>query len=213
MKQNYQKDLDNILANLDGSRKPKLLLHACCGPCSSYVLEYLASFFDITVFYYNPNIYPESEYHRRLDELKDFYKVFPPVQQNKITVVEETYNPQEFYDSIDIKNHPEFEKEKEKGRRCHLCYEFRLKKTIDYAQTHNFDYFCTTLSISPFKDSLQINEIGKELCEDSKNVKWLFSDFKKNSGFLRSLELSKEYNLYRQDYCGCVYSYNNSKKD
>lgn len=211
MKHNYQKELDNILINLQNNSKPKLLLHACCGPCSSYVLEYLSSHFDITVLFYNPNIYPSAEYKRRLSELKNFYKEFPPVIQNKVKLIEEIYNPDDFYSSIDIINHPEFANEKEKGNRCHLCYKFRLKKTFEYAEHNNFDFFCTTLSISPFKDSLQINEIGEELCKDSK-TKWLFSDFKKSSGFLRSLQLSKEYNLYRQDYCGCIFSLNNSSE-
>ena len=222
----YQKQLDELLCKLNPneSPKPSLLLHACCGPCSSYVLEYLASIFDITVLYYNPNIYPQTEYERRLNELKAFYTKFPPVLQNAVHVVECSYNPQEFYDAVDTKNQPELAVEKERGERCRRCYEFRLRKTFEYACEHHFDYFCTTLSISPFKDAEKINTIGRELektfagqnacavtdaCElqnASSLPKWLPSDFKKKNGFKRSLELSAEYGLYRQDYCGCVYS-------
>lgn len=193
--------------------KPKLLLHACCGPCSSYVLEYLCNEYDITVFFYNPNIAPKEEYFRRLNELKDFYTKFPPVLQNKINLIEETYSTDDFYTALDIQNHPEFIKEPEKKERCRRCYEFRLKKTFEYAKLNHYDYFCTTLSISPFKDALKINNIGTLLQNtDTNGPKWLLSDFKKKGGFLRSLELSKEYNLYRQTYCGCIYSLNNSKK-
>lgn len=209
---NYQKELDGILEKLSKTNsKPSLLLHACCGPCSSYVLEYLASIFDLTVYYYNPNIYPKQEYERRLSELKDFYTKFPPVLQNKISVVEENYNPQEFFDSIRIKENPELEEEAEKGERCRRCYKFRLEKAFEYARQKQFDYFCTTLSISPFKDSSKINTIGFDL-EKEDGPKWLPSDFKKKGGFKRSLELSSEYNLYRQTYCGCVYSFKQSQQ-
>lgn len=207
MKINYHKELLKTLDSL--KEKPRLLLHACCGPCSSYVLEFLCNHFDITVFYYNPNIYPETEYSRRLEELKTFYTKFPPVLENKIKVIEEQYNPEDFYKAVNTKNELELCKEPEKGERCRRCYEFRLKKTYEYAKQNNFDYFCTTLSISPFKDSDKINIIGQELTKNSENPKWLFSDFKKNQGFVRSLELSEEYNLYRQQYCGCIYSFNN----
>lgn len=212
-KQNYQKELDKTIESLVVSAtRPSLLLHACCGPCSSYVLEYLAKFFDITIFYYNPNIFPKEEYERRLKELKNLLPRFPAAFKNNVKFVEQNYDPEEFYSALEIKNHPEFADEPEKGERCHRCYEFRLKKAYEYAFSHNFEYFCTTLSISPFKDAEKINTIGKKLCNSTKNPKWLTSDFKKKGGFKRSLELSEEYSLYRQQYCGCVYSKINTEK-
>ena len=214
---NYQIELEKILSSLEKNisleNRPKLLLHACCAPCSSYVLEFLASFFDITILYYNPNIFPEEEYKRRLEELKKFLPDFSPAKENFVKLLEDCYIPQEFYDAIKIKENPELVKEPEKGERCRRCYEFRLKKTFEFAQKNSFDYFCTTLSISPFKDSEKINQIGKELSEcANEKPKWLFSDFKKKGGFLRSLELSKEFSLYRQQYCGCIFSAENSSK-
>ena len=205
---NFQKELDSILSKIKTADKSKLLLHACCGPCSSYVLEYLYKYFQITVFYYNPNIYPQKEYTRRLEELKNLYLKFPPALEGKIQVIEETYNPDDFYEAVKTKKEPELATEKERGERCRRCYEFRLKKAFDYAKKNNFDYFCTTLSISPFKDAEKINVIGKEL-EKEDGPKWLVSDFKKKGGFKRSLEISSEYGLYRQDYCGCIYSLKN----
>ncbi|MBP5567675.1 MAG: epoxyqueuosine reductase QueH [Treponema sp.] len=205
---NFQKELDVILSKINTADKPKLLLHACCGPCSSYVLEYLYKYFQITVFYYNPNIYPQEEYTRRLEELKNLYLKFPPALEGKIQVIEENYNPDDFYEAVKTKKEPELATEKERGERCRRCYEFRLKKAFDYAKKNNFDYFCTTLSISPFKDAEKINVIGKEL-EKEDGPKWLVSDFKKKGGFKRSLEISSEYGLYRQDYCGCIYSLKN----
>ncbi len=205
-KLNYQKELEKVILSVKTER-PSLLLHACCAPCSSYVIEYLSSFFEITLFYYNPNIYPQEEYLRRLAELKNFLPDFPPALQNKVKLVEQNYNPQDFYDSIKIKQEPHLALEAEKGERCRRCYEFRMKNAYNYACKNNFEYFCTTLSISPFKDSEKINTLGKEICV--KNTKWLPSDFKKRGGFKRSLELSKEYDLYRQQYCGCIYSKNN----
>ena len=213
---NYQKQLDILLEQIKKTTrsvppvpKPSLLLHACCGPCSSYVLEYLCSYFNITVYYYNPNIYPQSEYERRLNELKDFYTKFPPVLNNNIIIIEENYNPDDFYNAINLKKEPFLADEKEKGERCCRCYDFRLRKAYEYAVKHNYDYYCTTLSISPFKDADKINLEGIKIAQDnnpSSTVKWLMSDFKKKNGFKRSLELSEEYNLYRQQYCGCIYS-------
>lgn len=212
-KKNYQKELDEIIESLAASAaRPSLLLHACCGPCSSYVLEYLSKYFSITILYYNPNIYPEEEYLRRMNELKNFLPRFPAAFKNNVKFVEQNYDPEEFYSALEIKNHPEFADEPEKGERCRRCYEFRLKKAYEYAVKNNFDYFCTTLSISPFKDSEKINTIGRELCDSIKKTRWLPSDFKKKGGFKRSLELSEEYELYRQQYCGCVYSKNNTEK-
>ena len=218
MKANYQKNLDQLLAALEGSaEKPTLLLHACCGPCSSYVLEYLSKYFQITVLYYNPNIYPQTEYERRLAELKKLYERFGPVVEQGVKLVECEYEPEQFYEAVGVRNQPELATEPEKGERCRRCYKFRLKRAYDYAAANNFDYFCTSLSISPFKDAVKINELGveiegeqlagAELSEPSaKSPKWLFSDFKKKGGFKRSLELSEEYGMYRQTYCGCVYS-------
>lgn len=194
---NYQILLEEKLKEIKNSNKtPKLLLHACCGPCSSYVLEYLNNYFDITIYYYNPNIYPEKEYIRRKEELKTFVAKF----NNKIKVIEEIYNPNDYY-----KNIKGLEKLGEKSERCYKCYEFRLEHSAKYAKDNNYDYFTTTLSISPYKNAEWINEIGKQL-EEKYDIKYLFADFKKKNGYKRSLELSKIYNLYRQDYCGCVYS-------
>ncbi len=215
---NYQKKLDTLLTNVSSSVKPSLLLHACCGPCSSYVLEYLYKYFDITVLYYNPNIYPPEEYQRRLAELKKLYESFPPALEGKVNVVELNYNPNDFYNAVGTRENPELAKEPEKGERCRRCYEFRLKQTFEYAVAHQFDYFCTTLSISPFKDADKLNTIGEQLEREAQNSTnhaqqiiphWLPSDFKKKGGFKRSLEISAEYGMYRQDYCGCVYSKNN----
>ncbi len=209
-KPNYQKQLDSLLTNVSSS-KPTLLLHACCGPCSSYVLEYLYKHFDITILYYNPNIYPPEEYQRRLAELKKLYEIFPPALEGKVQVVEMNYDPEEFYNAVGTRENPELATEPEKGERCRRCYEFRLKQTFEYAASHKFDYFCTTLSISPFKDAEKLNIIGEQLERNAteKAPHWLPSDFKKKGGFKRSLEISAEYGMYRQDYCGCIYSKNN----
>ncbi len=206
----YQKELDQLLSSLEKSgKKPTLLLHACCGPCSSYVIEYLTEFFDITILYYNPNIYPQEEYERRLGELEDFLPRFSPAVLGKVKLVKAEYEPSQFYEAVGTDKEPELAREPEKGERCRRCYELRLKRAYQYASEHNFDYFCTTLSISPFKDAEKINVIGQSLAAEnasSSAPKWLPSDFKKKSGFLRSLEISEEYGLYRQQYCGCAFS-------
>jgi predicted adenine nucleotide alpha hydrolase (AANH) superfamily ATPase len=199
-KNNYQKQLDCVLQDISTSgKRPSLLLHACCGPCSSYVLEFLCKHFEITVLFYNPNIYPAQEYERRLQELLNFYKRFVPAEN--VRVIQAPYDPEEFYTAVGTRENPELAKEPERGERCRRCYELRLRYTFDYACANNFDYFCTTLSISPFKDADMINEIGSSF-----GPQWLPSDFKKKNGFKRSLELSAEYGLYRQEYCGCIYS-------
>lgn len=224
---NYQKKLDEILTNVSSllaatpTKKPSLLLHACCGPCSSYVLEYLYKYFDITVFYYNPNIYPQEEYQRRLAELRKLYETFPPALEGKVKVVEEAYDPEDFYKAVGTRENPELAAEAEKGERCRRCYSFRLRRAFEYALAGNYDYFCTTLSISPFKDAEKLNVIGEQLegeaaamgvnSSSTKIPHWLPSDFKKKGGFKRSLEISAEYGMYRQDYCGCIYSKNNRK--
>lgn len=193
---NYQKELEKILETIDITNKPTLLLHACCGPCSSYVIEYLSKYFDITIYYYNPNIYPKEEYKRRLDELKKFVKVF----NNKVKVIEELYNEEDYNKAVKNLEHLG-----EKSIRCYECYKFRMEKAASFAEENRYDYFTTTLSISPHKNSNWINEIGGIL-EKEYGIKYLYSDFKKKNGYKRSLELSKEYKLYRQDYCGCIYS-------
>ena len=193
---NYQKELDNLLNNLEGT--PRLLLHTCCAPCSSYCIEYLSNYFDITVLYYNPNISPKEEYEKRKQEQIRFLKEFP--SKNKLDILDIDYD---YNDFLSIAKG--LEQEKEGGRRCHKCYLLRLEKTAQIAKKHHFDYFGTTLTVSPYKNSKVLNEIGKVL-QEKYNVAYLFSDFKKKEGYKRSIELSKIYHLYRQDYCGCIYS-------
>jgi len=194
---NYQLKMEEIIKSLDG-KTPKLLLHACCGPCSSYVLEILSNYFEITILYYNPNIYPKEEYSRRLNELKKFST---KVQyKNPITVIEDRYDEKEFYESV-----KGLELLGEKSKRCYECYKLRMTRAAMYAKENGYDYFTTTLSISPYKVSEWINEIGENL-EKEINIKYLYSDFKKNNGYKKSQELSKQYGMYRQNYCGCSFS-------
>ena len=196
---NYQNKLDEIIEKIQSQKSvPKLLLHACCAPCSSYTIEYLSKYFEITIYYYNPNIHPMEEYTRRLNEIKTFLKNFKT--KNKVNFIEDYYEPKEYFTSV-----KGFENLGEKSIRCYKCYELRMEKAAKMASIGNFDYFTTTLSISPYKNSSWINEIGSIL-EKKYNIKYLFSDFKKRNGYKRSLELSREYKLYRQDYCGCIYS-------
>ena len=199
MNRNYQKELDNILTENSGREKlPTLLLHSCCAPCSSYVLEYLSKYFLITVFYYIPNIYPEEEYGRRVEEQKRLIGEMPAV--HPIAFEAGPYDKERFYDMA-----RGLEQEKEGGERCFRCYELRLREAARLAKERGFDYFTTTLTISPLKNAPKLNEIGERLAEEYETV-WLPSDFKKRNGYKRSTELSKEYGLYRQDYCGCVFS-------
>ncbi len=193
---NYSIVLEDTLKKLDG--KKKLLLHACCAPCSSYVIEYLSNYFDITILYYNPNIDTKEEFLKRLNELKRFVKEFKT--KNKVQVVSLGYNQEDYLEIV-----KGLESEPEGGKRCIECFKLRLKKACLYAKEHNFDYFTTTLTISPLKNSKIINEIGHDL-EEEFGAKYLYSDFKKKEGYKRSIILSHEYNLYRQDYCGCRYS-------
>lgn len=195
---NYQKELERITESLGGERK-KLLLHSCCAPCSSYVLEYLTKYFDITVYYYNPNIYPKEEFYKRAEEQR---RLVCDMQARGCSVIEEKFDENEFYSAV-----AGYEKEKEGGERCFKCYELRLEKTAQYAKQHGFDYFCTTLSISPLKNAQKLNELGEKIGARY-DIDYLYSDFKKKNGYKRSIELSKIYNLYRQDYCGCVFSKN-----
>ena len=175
-----------------------LLLHACCAPCSSAVLERIGNFFKVTIFYYNPNITNEEEYRKRIDEIKRFISSFKT--KYPISLEEGNYDPMEFF-----KISRGLEKEPERGKRCYKCYHLRLNETAKIAEKLGYDYFCTTLTLSPHKNSNWINEIGEDL-NNKYNSTYLYSDFKKKNGYKRSIELSSEYNLYRQNYCGCVYS-------
>ena len=195
---NYQKELDKIIAGLDEANPPRLLLHSCCAPCSSYTLEYLSKYFDITVYYFNPNISPKAEFDKRFAEQKRLIEQLP--HKNPISLVEGDYNYDDF-----LQIAKGLEDVAEGGERCFRCYRMRLESTARLAKEQGYDYFCTTLSISPLKNSRKINEIGKET-EEKYGVKWLSSDFKKREGYKRSIELSREYSLYRQNFCGCVFS-------
>ncbi|MFG6335475.1 MAG: epoxyqueuosine reductase QueH [Lachnospiraceae bacterium] len=200
---NYQKELDKIIEDA-GAREggaPSLFLHSCCAPCSSYVLEYLRQYFRITVFYYNPNITEDAEYRKRVEEQKRLIAAYNQKAQGyAIEVLEGDYEPDLFFQIA-----KGLEACPEGGERCFACYELRLLETAKRARAGNYDYFTTTLSISPLKNAAKLNEIGEKLAA-SCGVAWLPSDFKKRDGYKRSIELSKEYELYRQDYCGCVYS-------
>lgn len=194
---NYQKELDKILLNTNGQT---LMLHSCCAPCSSYVLSYLNKYFKITVLYYNPNITDENEYKKRKAEQIRLISELPA--ENPIEIIDCDYEPDKFFKiAKGLENCPEG------GERCFKCYELRLEKAAELAKKHNFDWFCTTLSISPLKNAQKINEIGNELSKKY-GINFLPSDFKKKEGFKQSIELSKKYSLYRQNYCGCVYSKN-----
>ena len=198
---NYQKELDKVIESLSQQEKvPTLLLHSCCAPCSSYVLEYLSNYFGITVFYYNPNIYPDEEYEMRVREQQRFIREFPA--KHPIDFIEGAYDKERFYEMA-----RGLEAVPEGGQRCFQCYELRLREAGELAKARDFDYFTTTLSISPMKNAEKLNEIGLRLAEEL-GVAYLCSDFKKRNGYKRSTELSREYGMYRQDYCGCVYSYN-----
>lgn len=194
---NYQKETDSVIESLNGT-VPTLLLHSCCAPCSSYTLEYLSRYFSITVFYFNPNISPKAEFDKRFAEQKRLIETLP--SENKISLICGDYNYDEF---LNIARG--YESVPEGGERCFRCYRMRLEKTAEFAKQNGFDYFCTTLSISPLKNSQKINEIGFNVAEKY-GVKWLPSDFKKREGYKRSIELSREYDLYRQNFCGCVFS-------
>lgn len=194
---NYQKETDRVIESLDGT-VPTLLLHSCCAPCSSYTLEYLSRYFSITVFYFNPNISPKAEFDKRFAEQKRLIEALP--SKNKISLICGDYNYDEF---LNIARG--YESVPEGGERCFRCYRMRLEKTAELAKQNGFDYFCTTLSISPLKNSQKINEIGFDVAKKY-GVRWLPSDFKKREGYKRSIELSREYDLYRQNFCGCVFS-------
>lgn len=196
---NYQKELDKVIEVLQRQgRVPRLLLHSCCAPCSSYVLEYLSRYFEITVFYYNPNIYPPEEFGKRVEEQKRLIAQLPA--EHPISFLDGPYEPERFYEMA-----RGLEQIPEGGERCFKCYRLRLSETAEMARAGKYDYFTTTLSISPLKNAEKLNEIGGQLAKDY-GVDYLYSDFKKRNGYKRSTELSREYGLYRQDYCGCVFS-------
>lgn len=195
---NYQKKLDKVIQSIQEEKSPKLLLHSCCAPCSSYVLEYLSRFFEITVFYYNPNVFPESEYEKRLLEQQTLVSQMNFV--NPVSFLAGDYDKEKFYEMSAGLEHL-----KEGGVRCAQCYELRLRETAEMAVKGGFEYFTTTLSISPHKSAAKLNNIGIRVGA-LYGVKYLQSDFKKKNGYRRSIELSVEYGLYRQNYCGCQFS-------
>ena len=199
-RRNLQNELDKLLEGLvTEARVPKLLLHSCCAPCSSYVIEYLSEYFEITVFYYNPNISQQEEYEKRVAEQKRFISQFPA--KHPVAFVEGNYDTGEYYEAVRGLEHC-----REGGERCFVCYELRLRAAAQQAvQMGDFDYFTTTLSISPMKNSAKLNEIGLQLGMEY-GILYLASDFKKREGYKRSIQLSHEYHLYRQNYCGCVFS-------
>lgn len=201
---NYQIILDKTLEqiknnNKNNDKKTRLLLHSCCGPCSTYVIEYLVLYFDITVFYYNPNIFPRKEYEKRREEQIRYIKELNicDIYENKIEYTDIGYDDESFKKILKGK-----ENQREGSQRCFECFELRLEKTAQQAQKQEFDYFTTTLTVSPYKNAQKLNQIGKEL-EEKYNVKYLFSDFKKKEGYKKSIVISKEHDLYRQHYCGC----------
>ena len=194
---NYQKELEKILSGL-GKEHNQLLLHSCCAPCSSYVLEYLSNYFEITIFYYNPNLYPESEYTTRVKEQREL--ISKMTTKYPVKFVEGQYKRDDFFDAV-----KGFEGSPEGSERCFRCYTLRLCETVKMAKRKGYDFFATTLSISPLKNAEKLNEIGIQLSEQYQ-VRYLPSDFKKRGGYQRSIELSNEHGLYRQNYCGCEFS-------
>ncbi|MDO5026196.1 MAG: epoxyqueuosine reductase QueH [Tissierellia bacterium] len=200
MKINYQLELEKILKEEEKKDTPsKLLLHSCCGPCSTYVLEYLSNYFEIGLLYYNPNIFPKEEFNFREDEQRRLIEKIP--SRYPIKFIQAPYEPKVYYDYI-----KGYEKDKEGGERCRLCFDLRLKEAARLAKKLGYDYFTTTLSISPHKKSQILNDLGEKIAKEY-GLKYLFSDFKKKNGFKRSVELTEKYDMYRQDYCGCVFSY------
>lgn len=195
---NYQKELDKIILQM--TQRKKLLLHSCCAPCSSYCLEYLSQYFDVTIFYYNPNITEENEYQKRAAEQLRLIRAMNERQHTTISYAEGVYEPEEYLAMV-----RGLEQEPEGAGRCERCFRLRLTKTAEYASDNGFDYFTTTLTISPLKNAHLLNALGEEIGKKT-GIAFLPSDFKKKEGYKRSIELSKEYDLYRQNYCGCIFS-------
>ncbi|MBR2933693.1 MAG: epoxyqueuosine reductase QueH [Clostridia bacterium] len=202
VKTNYDLQFDNIVKGLEV--KKRLLLHACCAPCTSSVLERVTPYFDVTIYFYNPNITDRSEYLHRYNELLRFVSI---VYGDKIKVIDGGFEPRPFIEAA-----RGLEDEPERGLRCDKCFYLRLKKTAELAKVGLYDYYCTTLSVSPHKNAQLLNDLGFKI-EQEELVKWLPSDFKKKQGYVRSIELSKEYDLYRQNYCGCVFSQKLAEKN
>lgn len=199
-KKNYQSELDQLISEIETEGKvPTLLLHSCCAPCSSYCIEYLSQFFAITVFYYNPNIYPDEEYFHRVKEQQRFIREFPT--KHPVAFIEGDFEKDRFYQEV-AKG---LEQEPERGARCAKCFALRLGETAKRAAALDFDFFATTLTISPQKDVELLNDIGAEVGREY-GVAYLATEFRKRNGYLRSTQISKEYGMYRQDYCGCVFS-------
>ena len=206
-KMNYQKVMEDLIRDhcTRPGCLPRLLLHSCCGPCSTWCIQVLSQYFEVTVFYYNPNIYPEEEYHMRAAEQERFLREFPT--PHPVSFVEGEYIPAEFYAMA-----KGLEQVPEGGERCFRCYRLRLEKTAQMAQREGFDFFTTTLSISPLKNAQKLNEIGRQL-EEEYRVPYLYSDFKKKDGYKKSTQISAEYDMYRQYYCGCVFSKNERDRE
>lgn len=204
---NYNLEMENLIKNFDGTKT--LLLHSCCGPCSTAVITRLKDFFDITVFYYNPCLHPGTEYEKRLKEQIKFIEQINKTLDRKIKIIVPPFEPHTFFDYV--KKIENYEHLKEGGDRCYACYEQRLVGTHKYANENNFDYFATTLSVSPYKHSNWLNEIGLRL-QQTGTSNFLVSDFKKKDGYKLSITLSRQYDLYRQNYCGCIYSFNEMKE-
>ncbi len=202
-KRNYQTELDSIIL-AQGDHRPKVLLHSCCGPCSSSVLEYLTQFFEVTLLWYNPNLYPEEEYTKRLETQKKLLRKMGLTDAVKI--IEEPWQSEDYYRAA-----KGYENEPEGGRRCTECFRLRLRKTAELAKKGNYDFFCTTLTLSRYKDAVRINTLGEEIGA-AEGIKWLPSDFKKQGREMRSSELAKKYDLYRQQYCGCEFSLKNRRE-
>ncbi|MED9969073.1 MAG: epoxyqueuosine reductase QueH [Ruminococcus sp.] len=198
-KPNYQRELDKVIEeNQRAGKTPRLLLHVCCAPCSSYCLEYLTQYFSVTVYYFNPNISIKEEYLHRLNEEKRL--ISEMVFKNPVDIIEGVYDPQMYFDAV-----KGLENEPEGGKRCEKCFELRLGSAAETAKKGGYDYFTTTLTISPLKNAQLLNDTGAAAGK-AHGVSWLYSDFKKKEGYKRSIVLSKEHNLYRQNYCGCVFS-------
>lgn len=197
MKINYDLRMLETIKQLPG--RASLLLHVCCGPCSCNIVKELSQHFDITIYYSNANIYPASEYHRRLEELKTFIQRFNQETRQQITVIEDAYDNQSYTAHL-----APYQDTGERGYRCFVCYQMRMKRAYDYASSHHFDYYTTSLSVSPHKNSQWINEIGSQMSEETQ---FLYADFKKRNGYLKSTQMSADYGMYRQNYCGCLYSY------
>lgn len=199
---NYHKLCLEEMEKLD--KPAKILLHSCCAPCSSYVITFLSNYFNITILYYNPNIFPKEEYIKRKQEQIKLIKTLKT--KNKLDFLDCDYDNNKYNNLV-----KGYEQCPEGQERCSICFKLRLEETAKTAKEKKYDYFCSTLTVSPHKNSKKINEIGEQLSQKY-NIKWLYSDFKKNEGFKQSIELSKIYNLYRQDYCGCIYSQIERKK-